>query len=66
MIVRFGAELRLQGEGVPGDYRLTGFEPVDDLDPHTPADPAKAHSLTQLRMARTRHPVEPLFTGEWA
>lgn len=32
--------------------------------PHV--DEAHAHSFTQLRMARTRHPVEPLFTGEWA
>ena len=38
---------------------------VTDLDPHTPGDPSKAHSLTTLRMTRTRHPVEPLFTGRW-
>ena len=31
-----------------------------------PVDDAHAHSFTQLRMARTRHPTEPLFTGEWA
>lgn len=37
-----------------------------ELAPQTPADPSRAHSLTTLRMARTRHPVEPLFTGEWA
>ena len=37
-----------------------------DLDPHAPADEAKAHSFTHLKLARTRHPVEPLFTGEWA
>ena len=37
-----------------------------DLDAYAPADKAKAHSFTQLKLARTRHPVEPLFTGEWA
>lgn len=39
---------------------------VADLDPHAPADEAKADTFTKLRMARTRHPAEPLFTGEWA
>ena len=39
----------------------------DDVEVEAPhVDEAHAHSFTQLRMARTRHPVEPLFTGEWA
>lgn len=37
-----------------------------DLEAPAPGEPARAHSFTQLRMARTRHPVAPLFTGEWA
>jgi len=39
---------------------------VGDLDPHAPEDEARADTFTKLRMARTRHPAEPLFTGEWA
>lgn len=37
-----------------------------ELDAPAPVDEAHAHSFTQLKLARTRHPVEPLFTGEWA
>ena len=37
-----------------------------ELDAHAPKDASRAHSFTQLRLARTRHPTEPLFTGEWA
>lgn len=36
------------------------------LEASVPGELARAHSFTYLRMARTRHPVEPLFTGEWA
>lgn len=37
-----------------------------ELDAPAPSDEAHAHSFTQLRLARTRHPAAPLFTGEWA
>lgn len=61
----------------PGDPRLLDHRGAeflliavhDDEDTpqaSVPADEEHAHSFTQLRMARTRHPTEPLFTGEWA
>lgn len=37
-----------------------------ELAADAPANDDRAHSFTQLRLARTRHPTEPLFTGEWA
>lgn len=43
-----------------------GDDAAAPLDASAPSDEAHAHSFTQLRLARTRHPVEPLFTGEWA
>ncbi|CAA9529048.1 MAG: hypothetical protein AVDCRST_MAG91-2800 [uncultured Sphingomonadaceae bacterium] len=45
---------------------IVAHDETADLHADAPADEARAHSFTQLRMARTRHPVEPLFTGEWA
>lgn len=61
----------------PGDPRLLDHRGAEFLliavhddgnasEAQVPAEEDKAHSFTQLRMARTRHPVAPLFTGEWA
>ena len=57
MIVRFGAELRLQGEGVPGDDRLTGFEPVDDLDPPSAASAKRHRNRLNTALHRDEHHV---------
>lgn len=43
-----------------------GDDKAVELDAPAPTDEAHAHSFTQLKLARTRHPVEPLLTGEWA
>ncbi len=48
------------------EFLLVAVHDDEAPDVAVPADEAHAHSFTQLRMARTRHPTEPLFTGEWA
>lgn len=55
-----GAEFVLIGAtGTPEkDYDV-------QLDPHDESD-GKADIFTKLRMAKSRHPSEPLFEGEWA
>ena len=57
MIVRFGAELRLQGEGVAGHDHLTGFEPVDDLDPSSAASATRHRHRLNAALHRDEHHV---------
>lgn len=48
------------------EFLLIAVHDEEVLEAPAPADEDHAHSFTRLRMARTRHPVAPLFTGEWA
>ena len=57
MIVRFGAELRLQGEGVAGYDHLTGFEPVDDLDPSSAPSAKRDRNRLDAALHRDEHHV---------
>lgn len=48
------------------EFLLIAAHDDAELVAQAAAGEAEAHSFTRLKLARTRHPVEPLFTGEWA